>query len=85
MLSTESFSLKRQAQLHWVASPGHHDIPGIFQVYLYDAGTRQLRGLPVSETVGSSKSGSTILRGAGEYYLDVNAANCSWRVQVEPN
>lgn len=75
---TETFEVKNSEwQIEWNAT--NENMFGFLGVYLYKE-NGGLVSLPVNQT--GEGSGSTFVRGAGRYYLDVNGANIDWEIKV---
>jgi hypothetical protein len=63
--------------LEWAAT--NEKVIGFFVVMLYKE-NGQYVSMPVNQT--GEGDGSTYVRGAGKYYLDITAANLDWEIRV---
>lgn len=55
---------------------------GIFQVMVYRSSDRKLVSIVVNESGKSGNDSNRLRLDAGQYYLNVNAANCNWVLEV---
>lgn len=75
---TETFEVtNHEWQLEWAAT--NERVIGFFGVMLYKA-NGQYVSMPINQT--GEGGGSTYVRGAGKYYLDITAANLDWEIRV---
>jgi len=75
---TETFEINNHEwQIEWNAD--NEEFFGLLVVYLYKE-NGSLVSIPVTQT--GEGSGSTYVRGAGRYYLQIDGANIDWEVKV---
>ena len=75
---TESFGVtNHEWQLEWAAK--NEDVFGVLIVTLYRE-NGNIMSMPINQM--GEGAGSTYVRGAGKYYLDINSANVDWEIKV---
>lgn len=75
---TETFEISNDEwQIEWSAT--NEEFFGFLVVHLYKENGRFV-SIPVNQT--GEGNGSTYVRGAGRYYLDIQGANIDWEIRV---
>jgi hypothetical protein len=79
--TTEKFeSVTGELEFVWDAKQTDNEIEGIFQIYSYGSGGMKI---PANQIISGTVAESGFLHGdPGIYYLTINAAHCSWSVDV---
>lgn len=79
---TETFTtLTKEWRLNWETS--NENVAGVLQVMVYKAGKSGLMEDMLVNAMGVGSDTSYFRGDPGEYYLDINSANVSWKIEVE--
>lgn len=70
-----------QWQIVWTCQPSNPY--GVFDVSVYQPDGTAIDPLAISETCASTHNDTTIERGSGDFYLQINSANVSWTIQIQ--